>query len=100
MEGQSIALYGREIEWKNQKIYQNEVQNLINRQTCSIKEIYLTKPIATLISESGLISVHIMLVFWQSMYFYHLFSPPESIPTKNILSITIQIRDKNTQVEV
>ena len=33
---QSVALYGAELWWKNQKNHQNEIQKLINRQARSI----------------------------------------------------------------
>ena len=75
------------------------MQKLINRQARSITGMYPSTPIATLISESGLIPAHIMLDFWQRMYSYRFLSLPESIPTKDILPITLRIGDGNAQPE-
>ena len=92
---QSVALYGAEIWWKNQKTHQNEVQKLINRLACSITGMYPSTPIAALMNESGLVPAHIMLDFRQRMYAYRLLSLPDSIPTKDVLPITLQIGDGN-----
>ncbi len=96
---QSIALFGAEIPWKNQKTYQNEIQKLINRQARSITGMYPSTPIAALMCESGLIPAHIMLDFRQRIYAYRLLSLPESIPTKDILPITLRRGDGNAQPE-
>lgn len=40
---QSVALYGAEIWWKNQKNHQNEIQKLINRQARSITGMCCTR---------------------------------------------------------
>ena len=60
---QSVTLYGAELWWKNQKTHQNKIQKLINRQARSITRIYPSTPVPALMSESGLISTHIMLDF-------------------------------------
>ena len=96
---QSVALYGAELWWKNQKTHQNEIQTLINRQARSITGIYPSTPVPALMSESGLIPAHIMLDFRQRKYAYRLLSLPESIPTKAILPVTLRIGDGNAQLE-
>ena len=45
---QSIALYGAELWWKNQKNYQKDLQKLINRQAQSITRTYQSSPILAL----------------------------------------------------
>ena len=40
-----------------------------------------------------------MIYFWQQIYAYQLFSLSDLIPTKDILPVTLQIRDRNTQRE-
>ncbi len=99
MKVQSVALYSVEIWSKNQNTYQNEVQKLINGQACSITEMYPSTPIAALMSESGLVSTHIMLSFRQRMYAYRLFSLPEFIITQVIFPISLRIREKYTNGE-
>ena len=61
--------------------------------------MYPSTPIAALVSESGLIPAHIMLDFRQRIYAYRLLSLPESIPTKDILPITLRRGDGNAQPE-
>lgn len=61
--------------------------------------MYPSTAIATFMSKSGLILANIILNFCQRMYTYRLLSPSESILTKNILLIILQIKDKNTQPE-
>lgn len=61
--------------------------------------MYSSTPIAALMSKSGLIPTHIMLDFRQRMYAYRLLSLPDSVPTKEILPITLQIGDGNAQPE-
>lgn len=95
---QSVALYGAEIWWKNQKNHQNEIQKLINQQACLITGMYPSTPIGALISESGLTPAHVMLDFRQRKYAHRILSLPDSIPTKEILPITLRIGDGNAQV--
>ncbi len=94
---QSIVLYRAELWWKNQKTHQNEIQKLINRQAWSITGIYPSIPVTALMSESRLILALIFVDFWQRKYAYRLLSLPESIPTKAILPINLQIGDGNAQ---
>lgn len=96
---QSVVLYGAELWWKNQKAHQNETQKLINRQARSITGMYLSTPVLALMSESDLISAHILLDFRQRKYAYRLLSLPESIPTKAILPVTLRTGDGNAQPE-
>ncbi len=70
---------------------------MINRQTRSITGINPSTPVATLMSESGLVPAHILLDFQQRKYAYRLLSLPDSIPTKAILPITLRIGDGNAQ---
>ena len=69
---QSMTLYGAEIWWRNQKNHQNEIQKLINQQACSITGMYPSTPTSALMSESGLISAHILLDFRNRSYTYRL----------------------------
>lgn len=94
---QFVALYGAEIWWKNQKNHQNKIQKLINRQARSITKIYPSTPIDVLISESGLTPAQIMLDFRQQKYAHCILSLPDSIPTKEILPVTLRIGDENVQ---
>ena len=61
--------------------------------------MYPSTPVAALMSESGLIPAHILLDFRQRKYAYRLLSLPDSIPTKDILPITLRIGDGNAQPE-
>lgn len=61
--------------------------------------MYLNTPVAAFMSESGLIPAHIMLDFRQHIYAYQLLSLPDSILTKEIPPITLQIGDGNAQPE-
>ncbi len=96
---QSVTLYGAEIWWRNQKNYQNEIQKLINQQACSITGIYLSTPTSASMSESGFISAHILLHFRKRSYTYRLHNLLDSISTKDILPITLQVEDGNAQPE-
>ena len=92
-----VALYGAELWWKNQKNHQSEIQKLINQQARSITGMYPSTPIDALISESDLIPAHVLLDFRQQKYAYRILSLPDSIPTKEILPITLRIGDGNAQ---
>ena len=61
--------------------------------------MYPSTPIAALMSESRLISTHIMLSFRQRMYAYRLLSLPEFIISQVIFPITLQLREKCTTGE-
>ncbi len=61
--------------------------------------MYPSTSVAALMSESGLIPAHILLDFRQRKYAYHLLSLLDSIPTKDILPITLRIGDGHTQPE-
>lgn len=50
-------------------------------------------------NESGLISAHILLDFWQCKYVYYFFSLSNSMLIKNIFPVTLCIEDKNMQPE-
>lgn len=71
---------------------------MIKRQARSITGMYLSTPIAALMSESGLIP-HILHDFRQRKYACRLLSLPDSIPTKDILPITLRVGDGNAQPE-
>ena len=72
---------------------------MINQQACSIIGMYPSTPIATLMSKSGLVPAHILLDFRQYKYACHILSLPNSIPTKEIFPITLQVGDVNAQPE-
>ena len=94
---QSVTLYGVELWWKNQKSHQNKLQKLINQQARSIIKMYPSTFIAAFIGESGLMPAHILLDFRQRKYACRIFSLPNSIPTKEILPITLLVGDRNAQ---
>ena len=50
-------------------------------------------------SESDLITAHILLDFRQRKYAYRLVSLPDSIPTKVILPVILRTGDKHAQLE-
>lgn len=52
---QAIAFYGSELWWRGQKVHQEEIQKLVNRQGRAITGMYRSTPIGPLMSESGLI---------------------------------------------
>lgn len=81
---------------KIKKNHQKEVQKLINRQARSITGMHLSTPIAALMSESGLTPAYILL---DRKCACRLFSLPDSIPTKDILPITLRVGDGNVQPE-
>ena len=100
--------------------YQKDLQKLINRQARSITGMYQSSPISPLMSDSGLLPAHIFLFLhilclyatrWvmtdapayilldsrQRAYAHRLLSLPDSIPTKDILPITLRTGDGNAQ---
>ena len=64
-----------------------------------ITGMYPSTPIAALMSESGLMPAHILLDFRQRKYACRILSLPDSIPTKEILPITLRVGDGNAQPE-
>lgn len=94
---QSVALYGAELWWKNQKNHQDEIQKLINRQARTITGMYPSTPIAALMNEARLIPAHILLDFCQRKYACRILSLPDSILTKEILPFSLQVGDGNVQ---
>ncbi len=64
----STALYGTELWWKDQKNDERIVQQMINRQACSITGMYSSTPIYPLLCEAGLILASILLDYRQRMY--------------------------------
>lgn len=73
------------------------MQKLINRQARSITGMYQSTPISPLMSESGLPPAHVLLDFRQHAYAHRILSLPNSIPTKDILPITLQEGDGHAQ---
>ncbi len=71
---------------------------MINQQAYSITRMYPSTLIDALISESGLTPAQIMLDFRQQKYAHRIFSLPDSILIKEILPVTLQIRDGNAQL--
>lgn len=65
--------------------------------TGHVQQMYPSTPIDTLISESGLSPAQIMLDFRQRKYAHLILSLSDSIPTKEILPVTLRIGDRNTQ---
>ncbi len=96
---QSVALYGAELWWKGQKNHEQELQKLINRQARSITGMYRSSPISHLMNDSGLLPAHILLDSRQRAYALRIISLPDSIPTKDILPITLRSGDVDAQPE-
>lgn len=94
---QSVAFYGAELWWKGQKNYQKDLQKLINRQARSITGMYQSSTISPLMSSLGLLPAYILLDSRQRVYAHRLLSLPDSIPTKDILPITLRTGDENAQ---
>ena len=86
---QSVALYGVELWWESQKNYEKALQKLINQQARSITGMYWSSPIFSLINDLGLLPAHILLNSWQQVYAYCILCLPDSVPTKDILPITL-----------
>ena len=59
--------------------------------------MYLGRLISTLMGESGFIPLYFLINFWQRNYVDRFLSLPHSILTKDILPITLRVRDKNLQ---
>ena len=96
---QSVALYGVELWWKGQKNYEKDLQKWINQQSRSITGMYRSSPISHLMNNSGLLPAYILLDFRQRAYAHRILSLFDSIPTKDILSVTFRTRDGNMQSE-
>ena len=92
---QAIALFGAEIWWHGQKMYQGEIQKLLNRQGRDITDMYQSTPVDPLMSESGLIPARILLDYRQRKYVYRL----DGNPTKSVLPVTLRSGDRNAQPE-
>ncbi len=86
-----------EIWWHRQKVHQEEIQKLLNRQGQAITGMYRNTPIGPLMSESGLIPAEIMLDYRQRKYAYRLLILSDGHPTKDILLITLRVGNGNTQ---
>ena len=61
--------------------------------------MYQKTIISPLMSESGLLPAHVLLDFRQRAYAHRILSLPNSIPTKDILPITLREGDGHTQPE-
>ena len=61
--------------------------------------MYQSTPISPLMSQSGLPLAHVLLNFRQRAYAHGILSLPNSIPTKDILPITLREGDGHTQSE-
>lgn len=94
---QAIALFGAEIWWRGQKMYQDEIQKLLNRQGRAITGMYRSAPVGPLMSESGLIPAQILLDYRQRKYAYRLLTLPDGNLTKSVLPITLRSGDGNAQ---
>lgn len=90
---QLVVLYGEVLWWRGQKNYQKDLQNLINQQARSIIEMYSSSPIALFISESVLLLSQILMDIRQYKYVHQILYFSDSIPRKDILSITLRIGD-------
>lgn len=57
--------------------------------------MYENTPISPLMSEPGLLLAHVLLDFEQRAYAHRILSLLNSIPTKNILLITLRKGDRH-----
>ena len=75
------------------------LQKLINRQAQSITRMCQSSPISPLMNDLGLLPAHILLDFRQRAYAHCILCLPDSIPTKDILPISLWKGDGNAQPE-
>ena len=61
--------------------------------------MYRSSPISPLINDSGLLPAHILLNSWQRAYAHRILCLLDSVPTKDILPITLRTGDGNAQPE-
>ena len=71
---------------------------MINRQARSITRMYRSSPISYLMNDSGLFPAYILLDSRQQVYVHRILSLPDSIPTKDILPVTLRTGDGNMQL--
>lgn len=79
--------------WKGQKNHERTIKQMINHQARSITGMYASTPIHPLLCEAGLIPASIFLDYRQRVYAHRLLGLPGLHPAKEILPITISIRD-------
>ena len=94
---QSIATYGAELWWKNQKTWEQEFQKLINRQARTITGMFRTSPIGVTVKEAGLLPTGSILNNRQRCYALRLLSLPEDNKLREILPETFRDGDAHAQ---
>ncbi|POS82121.1 hypothetical protein EPUL_006259, partial [Erysiphe pulchra] len=93
----SVALYGAELWWRNQKSWADEHQKLVNRQGRTITGMFRSAPIGVVIKEAGLRPATSLLNNRQRRYAHHILSLPQDNPTRNILPLTFRVGDAHAQ---
>ena len=96
---QSVALYGAELWWRNQKSWADEHQKIVNRQGRTITGMFRSAPIGVVIKEAGLRPATSLLNNRQRQFAHRILSPPQDNPTRNILPLTFRVGDAHAQPE-
>ena len=77
---QSVALYGAELWWHNQKKWEQSIQKLVNRQGRTITGTFPGSPVGVVVKEAGLRPAISLLNNRQRRYAQRLLS----LPTENL----------------
>ena len=94
---QSVALYGAELWWRNQKSWADEHRKIVNRQGRTITGMFRSAPIGVVIKEAGLRPATSLLSNRQRRYAHRILSLPQDNPTRNILPLTFRVGDAHAQ---
>lgn len=93
----TIALYGVEIWWKNQKNRRDQLQLLLNKQARAIIGMFKTTPLKLLQREAGLLNAEDLLNYRQQCYALRALSRPTGHPTNTILPPTFRYGELDAQ---
>jgi hypothetical protein len=94
---QTVAMYGAELWWKNQKNWQEELQKLINKQARTITGAYCSTPLGPLLQEASLEPAEVMLNARQRGYTARLLGLPRNHPGHQILPVSFREGDRHAQ---
>lgn len=94
---QSVALYGAELWWHNQKTWEQSIQKLVNRQGRTITGTFPGSPVGVVVKEAGLRPAISLLNNRQRRYAQRLLSLPTENHMRNILPETLRDGDAHAQ---
>ena len=94
---QSVALYGAELWWRDQKTWEQEHQKLINRQARAITGVFTSTPRGITVKEAGIRPAISLLNNRQRRYTQRLLGLPLSNDTRKILPETLRDGDAHAQ---